>query len=65
MGTDQNLIQGTIVRAVAMMGALGHSTLNALVCVAVHKVFPPFLLGYGQYARSLLIYSKNIPNAAL
>ena len=39
MGAHQNLVQGAVVLALTMMGALLDSTFNALVCVAVHVFF--------------------------
>ena len=37
MGTNQDPVQGAVVLAVAVMGALGNGALNGLVCVAVHS----------------------------
>jgi hypothetical protein len=38
MGTNQNPLQGAEVSVLAVMGALLNSTLNALVCMAIHSV---------------------------
>ncbi len=37
MGAYQNAIQGTEILIAAMMGTLGNSTFNALICVTVHN----------------------------
>ena len=44
MGTNQNPLQGAEVCILAVMGALLNSTLNALVCMAIHGFVPPFLM---------------------
>ena len=44
MGTYQNPIQGAEVCVLAMMGALLNGALNALVCMAIHSLYPPFLM---------------------
>ena len=36
MGTNQDPLQTAEVRILAVMGALLNSTLNALVCMAIH-----------------------------
>ena len=36
MGTHQDALQGAEVCVLAVMSALGDSTLNALVCMAIH-----------------------------
>ena len=41
MGTNQDPLQAAEVRILAMMGALLHGTLNALVCMTIHSVSPP------------------------
>ena len=42
MGTYQNTLQGAEVCVLAMMLALLNSTLNALVCMAIHSADPPY-----------------------
>ena len=42
MSTYHDLVQRTVVSAVAVVSALRNGTLDALVCIAVHNVFPPF-----------------------
>ena len=39
VGTYQNAVQRTVVLAVAVVSALLNSTLNTLVCLAVHNSF--------------------------
>ena len=41
MGTHQDAFQGAEVCVLAMVSTLGDSTLNALVCIAVHSFVPP------------------------
>ena len=36
MGTDQDLIQRAIICLIAVMRTLLYSTLDALVCIAIH-----------------------------
>ena len=42
MGTHQDAFQGAEVCVLAMVSTLGDSTLNALVCMAIHRNIPPF-----------------------
>ena len=42
MGTNQNPLQGTEIGILAVISALLNSTLNALVCMAIHRLLPPF-----------------------
>ena len=37
MGAHQDLVQGAVVLTLAVVCALMDSTLNRLVCIAVHK----------------------------
>ena len=39
VGTNQDLIQGAVVVAVAVVSALGNGTFDALICIAVHFLF--------------------------
>ena len=39
MRTNQDLVQGAVVCAVAVVGALGNGALDALVYIAVHFLF--------------------------
>ena len=43
MGTHQDPLQRAEICILAVMGALLNSTLNALVCMAIHSVHPPYL----------------------
>ena len=43
VGTYQNAVQRTEIGILTVMGALLDSTLNALIGVTIHKMFPPFL----------------------
>ena len=57
MGTYQNAVQGAEVCVLAMMRALLNSTLDALVCMAIHSVTPPFLniaLEYPQFCKTYI-----------
>ena len=42
VSTNQNPLQGAEIGILAVMGALLDSTLNALVCMAIHRLLPPF-----------------------
>ena len=42
MGTNQNTLQRAEVGILAVMGALLDSTLNALVCMAIHSLSSSF-----------------------
>ena len=42
MGANQDSFQRTEVCILAVMGALLNSTLDALVCMAIHRSLPPF-----------------------
>ena len=42
MRTNKNPLQGAEVGILAMVGALLNGTLNALVCMAIHRNIPPF-----------------------
>ena len=42
MGAYQDPLQRTEVCILAVMGALLNGTLNALVCVTIHGLIPPF-----------------------
>ena len=42
MGANQDPLQRTEICILAMMGTLLDSTLNALVCMAIHRSLPPF-----------------------
>ena len=42
MGTNQDAVQRAEVGFLAMMCALLDSTLNALVCMTVHRTVPPY-----------------------
>lgn len=44
MGADQDAVQGAVVFGVAVISTSLHSTLNTLVCVAIHR---NFLLHFG------------------
>ena len=44
MGANQNPLQGAVIGILAMMGTLLNSTLNRLVCMAIHSLYPPFLV---------------------
>ena len=61
MSTHQNFIQRTEVGIAAVMGALGYSTLNALICVTVHSKYPPFQADTCSISRIL----ETIPDTAL
>ena len=56
MGTNQNPLQRAEVCILAMMLALLNSTLNALVCMAIHSVYPPFL----QDGHSMSHFRNNM-----
>ena len=38
VGADQDAVQGAEVCVLAVVGALSYSTLNALVCMAIHRL---------------------------
>ena len=42
MGAYQDPLQGAEIGILAVMCALLDSTLNALVCMAIHRLLPPF-----------------------
>ena len=44
MGANQDPLQGAVIGILAVMGALLNSTLNRLVCMAIHSLYPPFLV---------------------
>jgi hypothetical protein len=46
MGTHKNPVQRAVVFIFTMISTLGYGAFNALVCVAVHDFFPPFLLAH-------------------
>ena len=44
MGANQDPLQGAVIGILAVMGTLLNSTLNRLVCMAIHSLYPPFLV---------------------
>lgn len=57
MGTNQDPLQAAEVRILAMMGALLHGTLNALVCMTIHGVLLLLFvmeLGYPRWAKTYI-----------
>ena len=63
MGAHQNALQRTEICVLAMMCALLNSTLNRLVCMAIHSVIPPFLkikLECPQMRKTYISYALMI-----
>ena len=56
MGAHQNPLQGAEVCILAVMLALLDSALNALVCMAIHRLYPPFYRDGIRFSQN----SKNI-----
>ena len=56
VGAHQNPLQRTVVSILAVMLALLDSALNALVCMAIHRLYPPFYRDGIRFSQN----SKNI-----
>jgi len=57
MGTNQDPLQGTVICILAVMGALLDSTLDTLVCMAIHGVillFSVMGLGCPEYGKTYI-----------
>ena len=63
MGAHQNTLQRAEVCILAVMLALLNSTFNRLVCMAIHRVLPPFLkmeLEYHQICKTYISFTLMI-----
>ena len=56
VSTHQDPLQGAVVCVLAVMLALLDSALNALVCMAIHRLYPPFYRDGIRFSQN----SKNI-----
>ena len=56
MGADQDPLQGAVIGILAVMCTLLNSTLNRLVCMAIHSLYPPFYRDGIRFSQN----SKNI-----
>ena len=64
MGTHQNLIQGTVILVLTMVGALLDGTFDALVCMTVHRK-ASFKIGFGNSMDSVFkIMLAKVSNVA-
>ena len=56
MGANQDSLQGAVIGILAVMGTLLNGTLNRLVCMTVHNLYPPYLRDGSRFPK----VSENI-----
>ena len=59
MGAHQDLVQGAVVLRLAVVCALVDSTLDRLVCIAVHNRFL-LLIGYGSIMNCTVAFYSGV-----